>query len=82
MKNTILGHRKIMTMVCSKRMLFSQRSHILLKIESEHLQVISSKFPKSFRGAGDLVVFYDFFVIFRAFFQIENHQSPQSHQHP
>ena len=28
--------------------------------------MISSKFPKSFRGAGDLVMFYDFFfVIFR-----------------
>ena len=33
---------------------------IFLKIQSKHRQVISSKFPESFRGAGDLVVFYDF----------------------
>ena len=30
---------------------------IFLKIQSKHRQVISSKFPKNFRGAGDLVVF-------------------------
>ena len=33
---------------------------IFLKIESKHRQVISSKFPKSFRGAGDLVVLGNF----------------------
>ena len=33
---------------------------IFLKIESENRQMISSKFPKSFRGAGDLVVLGDF----------------------
>ena len=37
------------------------------KVDSKHLQVISSKFPKSFRGADDLVVFYEF---------------ESSHQHP
>ena len=36
---------------------FSRNS---IKIRS----VISSKFPKSFRGAGDLVVFYEFFSDF------------------
>ena len=40
---------------------------IFLKIQSKHRQVISSKFPKSFRDAGDLVVSYDFFVIFDFF---------------
>ena len=29
---------------------------IFLKIQSKHRQVISSRFPKSFRGAGDLVL--------------------------
>ena len=33
---------------------------ISLKINSKHHQVISSKFPKSFTGGSDLVVFYDF----------------------
>ena len=31
---------------------------VFLKIWWKHRQMISSKFPKSFRGAGDLVVFY------------------------
>ena len=33
---------------------------IFLKIQEEHRQVISSKFPKSLRGAGDLVVLGEF----------------------
>ena len=33
---------------------------IFLKIQSKHRQVISSKFPKSFRDARDVVVFYVF----------------------
>ena len=33
---------------------------IFLKNQSKHRQVISSKFSKSFRGAGDLVVLYEF----------------------
>ena len=41
---------------------------IFLKIQSEYRQVISSKFPKSFRGAHDLVVFYDFFSDFSGLF--------------
>ena len=53
---------------------------IFLKIQSKHRQVISSKLPKSFSGAGDLVVFCEFFfVIFRVFFSnfakvIKNHK--------
>ena len=39
---------------------FKKEPSIILKIQSEHRQVISSKFSKSFRGASDLVVFYDF----------------------
>ena len=33
---------------------------IFLRIQSKHRQVISSKFPKSFRDAGDLVVLVEF----------------------
>ena len=40
-------------------------SSIFLKTQSKHRQAISSKFPKSLRGAGDLV--YDFFCDFRGF---------------
>ena len=40
-----------------------KEASIFLKIESKHCQVISSKFSKSFRGAGDLV-FYDLFCDF------------------
>ena len=36
-----------------------KESSIFLKVQSEHRQVVSSKFPKSSRGASDLVVFYD-----------------------
>ena len=44
---------------------------IFLKIQSKHRQVISSKFPESFWGDGDFVVFYDFFfVIFRGFLRL------------
>ena len=39
-----------------------------LKFQSKHRQVISSEFPKSFRGARDLVVFYDFCRDFLGFF--------------
>ena len=39
-----------------------------VKIEPKHRQVISSKFTKSFRGARDLVVFYDFCSDFSGFF--------------
>ena len=38
----------------------AKKNSIFLKIESEHRQAISSKLPKSFRGACDLVVYYDF----------------------
>ena len=39
---------------------------IFLKIESKHRQVISSKFLKSFKGAHNLMAFYEFFfMIFR-----------------
>ena len=34
---------------------------IFLKIELKHRELISSKFPKTFRGADDFVMFYDFF---------------------
>ena len=45
--------------------------------------MISSKFTKSFRGTGDLVVFYDFQVIFRSFSDIEkNHQAAWANQVP
>ena len=44
---------------------------IFLKIESEHRQVISSKFPKSFRGARDLMVFYEFYNDFSGFFTVQ-----------
>ena len=37
---------------------------IFVKILSKHRQVISSKFPRSFRDARDLVVFYDWFYVF------------------
>ena len=47
---------------------------IFLKIESEYRQVISSKFPRSFRVAGGLVVFYDFFCDFRGFSDLKHHQ--------
>ena len=40
---------------------------IFLKIQSKHRQVIPCKFPKSFRGAANLVVFYDFFCDFFGF---------------
>ena len=30
-----------------------KEASIFVKIESKHFQVISCKFPKSFRGAGD-----------------------------
>ena len=33
---------------------------IFLKIQKEDRQVVSSKFPKSFGGACDLLVFHDF----------------------
>ena len=36
---------------------------ILLKILSEYRQVISSKLPKSFRGAVDLVVLGEIFKV-------------------
>ena len=43
---------------------------IFAKLQSKHRQVISSKFPKRFRDAGDLVMFYDFFFCdFSGFFQ-------------
>ena len=43
---------------------------IFVKIKSKKRLMISSKFPKSFRGAGDLVVFYELFRDFSAgFFQ-------------
>ena len=32
---------------------------IFLKVQTKHRKVISSKFPKSFRGDGDLVVLDD-----------------------
>ena len=38
-----------------------------LEIQSKHRLVISSKFPKSFSGAGDLVVFHEFLCYFRFF---------------
>ena len=41
-----------------------QEPSISVKIQSEHREVISIKFPKSFRGAGDLVVFYNFWSDF------------------
>ena len=37
-----------------------KEASIFLKIQSKHRQVISSKFPKSFRDAGELMVFYLF----------------------
>ena len=33
----------------------------VLKIQSEHRQMISCKFPQIFGGTRDLVVFYNFF---------------------
>ena len=52
--------------------------------------MISSKFPKSFRGAYDLVVFHGmmptrfmvFVVIFGFFWLCKVHQAPPFHQHP
>ena len=35
-----------------------------LKIQLKYRQVISNKFPKSFRDAGDLVFFYEIFSDF------------------
>ena len=43
---------------------------IFLEIQSKHGQTISSRFPKSFTGDADLVMFYDFFMIFRCFFRL------------
>ena len=51
---------------------------IFLKIQSKHRQGISSKFRKSFRGAGDLMVFYDF----QNYGFKKNHQAQPSHQQP
>ena len=60
---------------------------ILLKIQSKHRQVISDKFPKSFRGDDDLIVFYEsqimifiFWGFYRLFSEQKNHQAPTSHQ--
>ena len=41
------------------------------KLWSKHHQVIPSQFPKSFRGAGNLVVFYDFFHDFQVFLDVQ-----------
>ena len=41
---------------------------IFVKIKSKKRLMISSKFPKSFRGAGDLVVFYQFSCDFSEYF--------------
>ena len=43
-------------------------------------QVIWSKFPKSFRGAGDLVVFYNFFSDFSGFFLSDFNKITKHHQ--
>ena len=43
---------------------------IFLKIQSEYRQVISSKFPKSFRGAGALVVLGEFLWFFGGFLDL------------
>ena len=40
--------------------------------KKKNRQMISRKFPKSFRGAGDLVVFYEFLSYFSGFFQTSN----------
>ena len=59
-----------------------KKPSIFLKTESKHRQVISSKFPKSFRDAGDLVMFYDTFVVFGDFPDFSKiHQPPPSHKH-
>ena len=43
-----------------------QGSLIFLQIQSKHRQVISSKFPKTFRGTRDFMACYElFFAIFR-----------------
>ena len=40
-----------------------KKPSIFLKIQSKHRQVISSKFPKSFRGADELVVLGEFLKV-------------------
>ena len=42
---------------------------IFLEIQSKNRQAISNMFPMIFRGAGDLVVFYDFFFLFFVLFR-------------
>ena len=55
---------------------------IFLKIQSEHRQVISSKFSKSFRGVRDLVVFYAFLWFWSFFFRLsKTHKALPGHQH-
>ena len=56
---TVFPHRKGLLLGLGSQK-SKQEPSIFLKIKSKHCQVISSKFPKSFRSAGDLVVFYDF----------------------
>ena len=54
-----------------------------VKIQSEHRQVISNKFLKSFRSARDLVAFYELFCDFPGVFRLsKTHQAPPSHEHP
>ena len=44
-----------------------KKSLIVLKVQSKHRQVISSKFPKSLKAARDLVVFYEFLCDYLGF---------------
>ena len=49
---------------------YKMEPSIFLKIQSEHRQMISSNFLKSFSGADDLVVIYDFFRDFSGVFRL------------